>query len=283
MNSSKPKHVERGQIPAENVNVIIDMTSMRITAAHAIAIGLAAVLCGIAGIGASGPQATNSTPQTATPPTPPPDQPVFRTGINTVRVDVIVTDRQGNPVTDLKLEDFEIQEDGKTQKAETFRLVKIDTLTQPAYTQRTIRTRNDEETAAADENSRIFVFFLDDYHVRKETSMSVKRQVSEFVANQLAPSDLITVMYPLTPTDAVTLTRSHQGVINTIDRFVGRKYEYEPINDVERGYVHRLNPQAIEMIRRQVSLTAMRGICTKLGSMREGRKSLILVSEIGRA
>ena len=55
-------------------------------------------------------------------------QPVFRTGINIVRVDVIVTDRQGNPVTDLKLEDFDIQEDGKPQKAETFRLVKIDTL-----------------------------------------------------------------------------------------------------------------------------------------------------------
>ena len=173
-----------------------------------------------------------------------------------MRVDVIVTDRQGNPVTDLKLEDFEIQEDGKPQKAETFRLVKIDTLTQPGYTQRTIRTRNDEETAAADENSRIFVFFLDDYHVRKETSMSVKTAGLEFIANQLAPSDLISVMYPLTPTDAVTLTRSHQGVINAVDRFVGRKYDYEPINDVERGYVYKLTPQAIEMIRRQVSLTA---------------------------
>src|SRR5688500_18518454 len=279
MDSSKPKHVERGQIPAENVNVNIDMTSMRITAAHAIAIGLAAALCGIAGVGASGPQATNSTPQTATPPTPPPDQPVFRTGINTVRVDVIVTDRQGNPVTDLKLEDFEIQEDGKPQKAETFRLVKIDTLTQPGYTQRTIRTRNDEETAAADENSRIFTFFLDDYHVRKETSMSVKRPVVEFIANQLAPGDLVGVMYPLTPIDAVLVNRNHQGVINTVEKFMGRKYDYEPINDVERGYVHRVTPQGIEMIRRQVSLTAIRGICTKLGSLREGRKSLILLSE----
>ena len=255
------------------------MTSMGITAARAIAIGLAAALCGIAAVGASAPQATNSTPQTATPPTPQPDQPVFRTGINTVRVDVIVTDRQGNAVTDLKLEDFEIQEDGKPQQAETFRLVKIDTLTQPGYTQRTIRTRNDEETAAADENSRIFTFFLDDYHVRKETSMSVKRPVVEFIANQLAPGDLVGVMYPLTPIDAVLVNRNHQGVINTVEKFMGRKYDYEPINDVERGYVHRLNPQAIEMIRRQVSLTAIRGICTKLGSLREGRKSLILVSE----
>ena len=220
------------------------------------------------------PQAPSPTPQT-----PSPDQPIFRTGINTVRVDVIVTDRQGNPVTDLKLEDFEITEDGKPQKAETFRLVKIDTETQPAYTSRAIRSRNDEETAAADENARLFTIFLDDYHVRKETSLSVKKPVVEFIANQLAPGDLLGVMYPLTPIDAVVLNRNHQGVINTVEKFMGRKYDYEPINEVERGYVYKLNPQAIEMIRRQVSLTAIRGICTKLGSLREGRKSLILVSE----
>src|SRR5918994_2362388 len=226
---------------------------MRITPSRAAAAAALSFLCGVIGAGASNQQAATPAPQNATP-TPPDSQPVFRTGINTVRVDVIVTDRQGNPVTDLKLEDFDIQEDGKTQKAETFRLVKIDTVTQPAYTQRTIRTRNDEETAAADESSRIFTFFLDDYHVRKETSMVVRKPVVEFIANQLAPSDLVSVMYPLTPLDAVTLTRSHQGVMNTVEKFTGRKYDYEPINDVERGYVHRATPQAIEMIRRQVSL-----------------------------
>jgi VWFA-related protein len=254
------------------------MTCMRITLSF-VAAAFAACWAVIGVRAQDQPAPQNATPAATQPPTTPDGQPVFRAGINTVRVDVIVTDRQGNPVTDLKLEDFDIQEDGKTQKPETFRLVKIDPLTQPGYTQRTIRTRNDEETAAADENSRIFVFFLDDYHVRKESSLSVKRPISEFIANQLAPGDLISVMHPLTPTDAVTLTRSHQGVINAVERFVGRKYEYEPINDVERGYVYRLNPQAIEMIRRQVSLTAIRGLCTKLGSMRECRKSLILLSE----
>jgi len=218
-------------------------------------------------------------PQPAQQPPPPDQQPVFRTGINTVRVDVIVTDRQGNPVHDLKLEDFEIHEDGKPQKAETFRLIKIDTVTQPGYTQRTIRTRNDEETAAADENSRIFMFFLDDYHVLKDTSMSMKKPVIDFIANELAPGDLVGVMHPLTPIDAAVVTRNPQGVINAVERFEGRKYNYEPINEVERGYVYKLTPDAIEMIRRQVTFTALRGICTKLGSLREGRKSLILVSE----
>ena len=190
-----------------------------------------------------------------------------------------MTDRQGNPVADLKQTDFEVFEDNKPQTVETFRLVKIDQTTVPAYVQRSPRSRNDEETAAADENSRIFVFFLDDYHVRKDSSMSVRKPIIDFIANQLGPSDLIGVMYPLTPIDAVVLTRNHQSVINTVEKFMGRKHDYEPMNDLERGYVYKLTPDVIEMLRRQVSLTAIRGVSTKLGSLREGRKSLILVSE----
>ena len=213
------------------------------------------------------------------PPATPTDQPVFRGGINTVRVDVIVSDKQGNPVDDLKLEDFEIQEDGKPQKAETFRLVRIDVNSQPSYTSRTIRTRNDEEIAAQDENSRIFMFFLDDYHVMRDSSMSMKKPVIDFITNQLAPSDLVGVMYPLTPTDAAVINRNPQGVINAVEKFEGRKYNYDPINDLERGYVYKLTPDQIEQIRRQVAFSAIRGICTKLGALREGRKALILLSE----
>ncbi len=261
---------------------------MRMTPPRAVLLLTAILVAAAAGLRATGPgqdpapqekpAPAGQTPSPAAPP-PSPEQPVFRTGINFVRVDAIVTDRQGNPVNDLKVEDFEVAEDGKAQKVETMRLVTIDATTAPAYTQRTIRTRLDEETAAADENSRIFVFFLDDYHVRKESSMSVRRPIIEFITNQLSPNDLVGVMYPLTPIDAVTLTRNHQGVINTIEKFEGRKYNYEPMNDLERGYVYKLTPDVIEMLRRQVSFGAIRGISTKLGSLREGRKSLILISE----
>ena len=61
-------------------------------------------------------------------------------------------------------------------------------------------------------------------------------------------------MYPLTPVDAAVLTRNHQGVINAVEKFEGRKYNYEPINAIENGYVFKLTPDAIEMIRRQVTL-----------------------------
>jgi VWFA-related protein len=236
----------------------------------AAALGAAVALTSVAAVMAQAP---------AQPPPTPAGQPTFKAGINFVRVDVIVTDNKGNPVADLKPTDFELFEDNKPQTVETFRLVKVDTTTVPTYSQRGIRTRNDEEAAAADENARIFVFFLDDYHVRRDNSMRMRKPVMDFIANQLSPNDLIGVMYPLTPLDAVVLTRNHQGVLNTVEKFEGRKFDYEPRNDVEMSYVYRFPAETVERIRRQVSLTALRGLSHKLGSLREGRKSVILLSE----
>src|SRR6476620_3447351 len=173
---------------------------MRTTLARVFVAGIFSAFA--AGMGISAQQPAPPAQQPAQPPAAPDQQPVFRGGISTVRVDVIVTDNKGNPVTDLKLEDFQIEEDGKPQKADTFRLVKIDAQVAPAYTSRTIRSRNEERTAAANENSRIFAFILDDYHVTKDSSMVLKKPVVDFIANQLGPGDLATVMYPLTPLDA---------------------------------------------------------------------------------
>ena len=169
----------------------------------------------------------------ATPQTPPAadQQPVFRAGINFVRVDVIVSDKNGNPVGDLKQTDFEVLEDGKPQAVETFRLVKIDSQA-PVEVQRDIQSRADEEAAASNEDARIFVFFLDDYHVRLGNSMASRKPLTDFIQNNLAPRDLVAVMYPLTPLDGVQLTRDHNSVVRAIERFEGRKFNYEPRNAI---------------------------------------------------
>ena len=148
----------------------------------------------------------------------------------------------------------------------------------PVETPRRIRTRDDEERAAANEDARIFVFFLDDYHVRLGNSMAARKPLVEFVQNNLGPGDLLAVMYPLTPLDAVTLTRDHQSVIRVLERFEGRKFNYEPRNATEQRYA--LYPaETVERIRRQVSLSALEGLAVKLGALREGRKAVIVVSE----
>ena len=49
-----------------------------------------------------------------------------------MRVDAIVTDGKGEPVLDLKPEEFIVTEDNKPQKVEQFTVVKIDAVEQNA-------------------------------------------------------------------------------------------------------------------------------------------------------
>ncbi len=207
-----------------------------------------------------------------------PAPPVFRTGINVVRVDVIVTDKQGRPVGDLKQEDFEVFEDGKVQAIEAFKLVELTGQPPEGETARPIRSDYDEESEAQREDVRIFVILLDDYHVRRSSSMVVREPLINFIRTQLGPLDLLGVMYPLTPVTAIRLTRNHESIIRTIEKFDGRKFDYRPRNELEEKY-SMYPTEIVERIRNQVSLSALEGLAVRLGGLREGRKAIILVSE----
>jgi len=206
-----------------------------------------------------------------------PQQPVFRAGINFVRVDVIVTDKDDNSVVDLTAADFEVYEDDLQQFVETFQLIRITPATISDEPVRPIRSRFDEEREAARSDVRLFAIFLDDYHVRMGASLRIREPIIEFIRT-LAPTDMLGIMYPLTPLSAVQMTRDHEAVVATIEDFRGRKYDYEPQNQFEASYMHASATQ-IEQIRNEVSLTGLRALITRLGGLREGRKSVILVSE----
>ena len=214
------------------------------------------------------------------PPPADPQQPVFRTGINFVRVDVIVTDKNGNQVADLQQSDFDVTEDGKPQAIETFKLVRLDGGASSAVNEppREIRTDYDEESEAAREDVRLFAIFLDDYHVRRGASMSVRNPLTRFVEAQLGPSDMVGLMYPLESTSSVRMTRNHSAVVRGLQQFQGRKYDYTPRNQFEERYAY-YPTEIVERIRNQVSLSALKALIVHLGSLKEGRKALIVVSE----
>jgi VWFA-related protein len=85
-------------------------------------------------------------------------------------------------------------------------------------------------------------------------------------------------MYPLESLSSIRMTRDHAAIMKGVDQFVGRKYDYTPRNEYEEQYAH-YPAETVEQIRNQVSMTALRGLITHMGSLKEGRKALILVSE----
>lgn len=214
------------------------------------------------------------------PPQDPPQRPpTFKAGINFVRVDVIVSDKDGNPVLDLKPEEFTVSEDGRRQTIEQFEVVKIDPLDQvegPSIGE--IRSREDEMREAAKPEVRLFVILLDDYHVRRGNDMAVRQPLIDFIQNQLAPADMVAIMYPMTPVDDISFTRSRSRLISAIEKFEGRKFNYDPRNMYEEQYA--FYPTAtVERIRNQITMGALEAAAIRMGGLREGRKSIIFVSE----
>jgi VWFA-related protein len=229
-------------------------------------------------------QQDQSAPQSST---PPPQQqpadsqqpPTIRRGINYVSVDVIVTDKDGKPVVDLTQNDFSVSEDGKPQTIDNFSIVKLDALQSvDSGPPKQIRDDIDEEREAARPDVRLFVILLDDYHVQRGNDLSVKKPLIEFIQNQLGPADMLAIMYPLTPVTDLRFDRNRDAAISAIEHFEGRKFNYTPRNQFEEKYAN-YPAQVVERVRNQVTMDALKGAAMRMGGLREGRKSIIFVSE----
>jgi VWFA-related protein len=222
-------------------------------------------------------------PPQQNPPQQPPQQqpqpPVFRAGVKVVRVDVSVIGSGEKPVTDLKAADFEVEEDGVPQKIDTAQFVRLDGQPKPDdETSLEIRSRDHSRAEAAREDVRLFVIFLDDYHIDRtpEVTIPLRRALTTFIA-KLQPTDLAAIVDPLTPNNTITFTRSQADLSEIIRTFEGRQGEIFPIkNKAEEA---QLKSGDVARLRAQVTLSALGSLCHFLGGLREGRKNVIFVSQ----
>jgi VWFA-related protein len=211
---------------------------------------------------------------------PPPQPPTFRTGTNVVRVDVTVIDRRGNPVTALTAEDFEVREDGRPQPITTFKLVEAsglptDELSLP------IRSPEHAAAEAARDDVRVFLVFWDEYHIEEFRSALLARQALErIMLDAFGPTDLVAIMDPLTPTDAVRFSRDRRALADEAHTLKGRRGVYFPRSLVEEEHFRAARGTGgIEILRQQVTTSAIRSAAAFLGTLKEGRKSLVVISE----
>ena len=130
-----------------------------------------------------------------------------------MRVDVTVTQRGDEAVTDLTMEDFEVTEDDAPQTVETLKFVQVDGTRQTNLDEPLeIRSKEHALLEAAREDVRLFAIFLDDYHITKrpEITLPLRDALTKFV-NQLGPNDLVALMEPLTTLYDLKYTRSKTG------------------------------------------------------------------------
>jgi len=209
----------------------------------------------------------------------PPDQPVFRAGAELVRVDVSVTGRNDQPVTDLQASDFLVTEDEVPQTVQTAQFVKLDGQRHDDTGESLqIRGLSQALVEAAKDDVRLFAIFLDDYHIDRLPSITIPlRTALKGFIEQLQPTDLVVLMDPLTTLDSLRYTRDKQYLLDRIAKFEGRRGEIYPVRSaVEEAQMTQRN---IWELRAAVSLSALEAIVTHFGGLREGRKSVLFVSQ----
>src|ERR1700716_2708250 len=130
-------------------------------------------------------------------PAPPPPQqpPTFKVRVDYVEVDVVVTDRQGNLVRDLKKEDFQVLEDGKSQTINTFTMVDIpvERADRPLFAESPIEP--DVRTNEKPFDGRVYVMVIDDMHTRFGRSVRVKTAAKQFIERRLGANDLMAIVH----------------------------------------------------------------------------------------
>ena len=166
------------------------------------------------------------------PQTPPaPEQPIFRSKVNLVRVDVTVMGRDGEPLQNLQPSDFVVKEDGVLQTVETVQFIRLNGTTPPTQRESiVIRSPAHAAAEAAKEDVRLFVLFLDDYHVDKapQVMIPLRRTLKAFV-DKIGPYDLVAVVDPLTPLTHIEFTRDRNRVMELVQKFEGRRGELFPV------------------------------------------------------
>ena len=248
---------------------------MKIARALALILGLTGTMV-VAGQTQDRP--SGSTPP-AQPDTPQQQKPVFRTGADLVRVDVVVLDREGRPAPALTASDFELQEDGVPQEIKSFQFVKADG--QPEADSELslpIRSRSHAASEASKDNVRLFLIFWDEYHIGQMASANRARtSLMHFVRSAFGPTDIVAFMDPLTPIDALEFTRDRLELFERTRHLVGRSGIYVPTRSaVEDAHLERGD---VERLRSEVTISALKSAAVHLGGLRDGRKSIILISE----
>ena len=241
-----------------------------------VAAGLTLAVVGVFG---------QSTPPQNPPVQPPVEQqqpppPPIRSGAELVRVDVTVINGKGQPVPSLTADDFDVQEDGVPQEIQSFKFVSVDGHPDEGDNNSLpIRSPDHAAAEAARDDVRVFLIFWDEYHINRMASAHYAREhLARFVRTAFGPTDLVAFMDPLTPVDAIRFTRDRHELGEVVRHLRGRLGEYIPPRSViEEAHLH--SREGVERLRSQVTLTALKSAAVYLASLRQGRKSIILISE----
>lgn len=174
-----------------------------------------------------------------------PQDNVLRIETELVQIDVVVADKQGNLVRNLKREDFELYEDGKKQQLTHFA---AGTAAQPAkWLTRERKPAGggvDKTVATETRAGRYIVLAVDDYHISPANLVYVKRALVKFISQQMVGGDQIAIV---TTSGNVGLFQQFTREREVLERAVNRLTAQER-NVVDSSSIPHITEHQAELI-----------------------------------
>ena len=225
-------------------------------------------------------------------PTEAQQRPVFRGGTHFVRVDAYPTTPDGKIIEGLKPEDFEILEDAKRQSIESFDFIRFDTFT-PEAERRDPVSKQAGFDLAADPRYRLFVVYVDLFQSGSPGAFSadsdlpkVEQPLINFFERVVGPQDLYALLTTHNSAKDLVLAQKTTVTVSQIhDLFRAKVIERDDADEVLDSCPPPPPPcigfDALKpRFRVDVSYTNLMNVAAQLGSLRQERKNLVLVTNL---
>ena len=228
---------------------------------------------------------------------------VVKVTTNLVQVDAIVTDKQGRPVTDLRREDFELSENGRTRQITDFSYISLTTerlsssqTNSNRTSKRDVRKSGPPLTLHAghpEQVRRAIAILIDDFGLSFESIARLRSDLEKFIEQHTLSTDFIGIIRASGgPGSMQQFTSNRTQIIATIKRLRwyptgrGNMAAFEPFSPLDsdengielRGYS---NNRPMNLSGKEYfggSLGAL-GFVIQGMSHFPGRKSIVLISD----
>lgn len=118
-----------------------------------------------------------------------PQTPVFRSGVELVRIDVRVTDAEERPIRDLRAEEVEIYEEGQPRPIVLFQHIEQPVGTYAEVAQRTISSEVSTNQGAP--RGHVYVLIFDQLHITAGNEQRARQAADRFLRTRVRPGDRI--------------------------------------------------------------------------------------------
>lgn len=214
-----------------------------------------------------------------------PQDPVFKTRVDVVEVDLVATDVTGRPVTDLRQDEFQVLEDGRPRAIVSFTRVDLPVLRPHLPLARDVATNTEAQ------DGRLLFLILDDVHTPRDRTAQVQAAARRLI-EQLGPQDQVAVLWmSLQKQGAREFSVNHAAVLQAIEGFsatsarIARRNprevglpEFADLDDwPEQAVADVASTNVQGEFERARPLVMIREICAYLTGIAHRRKALVYV------